>query len=149
MLIILLVILLVLGLLVISSYNRLVRLRNGAEEAFKSINVYLKQRYDLIPNLVNTIKGYTQYESGTLESQREMHDNKKHGLFFAWFQEGDLMLMEEYENDLLIKGSYYKKWEKKPISKIENGSGLATIFDKEGKFLKKITYEKGLPQKES
>jgi LemA protein len=67
MLIILLVILLVLGLFVISIYNRLVRMRNGAEEAFKSINVFLKQRYDLIPNLVNTIKGYTQYESSTLE----------------------------------------------------------------------------------
>src|SRR5690606_9596072 len=51
----------------IGSYNRLVRLRNGAEEAFKSIDVFLKQRYDLIPNLVNTIKGYTQYESSTLE----------------------------------------------------------------------------------
>jgi len=67
MLIILLVILVVLGLFVISIYNKLVRLRNGAEEAFKSINVFLKQRYDLIPNLVNTIKGYTQYESSTLE----------------------------------------------------------------------------------
>ncbi|HZV44392.1 MAG TPA: LemA family protein [Saprospiraceae bacterium] len=65
--IIFLIILIVLGLLVMSTYNRLVRLRNGAEEAFKSINVFLKQRYDLIPNLVNTIKGYTQYESGTLE----------------------------------------------------------------------------------
>jgi LemA protein len=65
--IIFLIILIVLGLLVMSIYNRLVRLRNGAEEAFKSINVFLKQRYDLIPNLVNTIKGYTQYESGTLE----------------------------------------------------------------------------------
>ena len=65
--IIFLIILIVLGLLVMSVYNRLVRLRNGAEEAFKSINVFLKQRYDLIPNLVNTIKGYTQYESGTLE----------------------------------------------------------------------------------
>jgi LemA protein len=54
-------------LYVMSSYNRLVRLRNGAEEAFRTIEVYLKQRYDLVPNLVNTIKGYTQYESGTLE----------------------------------------------------------------------------------
>ncbi len=91
----------------------------------------------------------TWYENGVLESQREMHDNKKHGLSFAWFKDGDLMLMEEYENDLLTKGSYYKKWEKKPTSKIENGTGIATLFDQEGKFLKKITYEKGLPQKES
>jgi hypothetical protein len=59
------------------------------------------------------------------------------------------MLMEEYENDLLMKGSYYKKYEKKAVSKIENGSGVATLYDKEGKFLKKITYEKGLPEKES
>jgi LemA protein len=48
-------------------YNRLVRLRNGAEESFKSIDVFLKQRYDLIPNLVNTIKGYSNYEASTLE----------------------------------------------------------------------------------
>jgi LemA protein len=56
-----------LAVLMILAYNRLIRLRNGAEESFKSINVFLKQRYDLIPNLVNTIKGYTQYESSTLE----------------------------------------------------------------------------------
>ncbi len=65
-------ILLLLGLFLMSSYNKLVRLRNGAEEAFESINVYLKQRYDLIPNLVNTIKGYTQYESGLLEKIVEL-----------------------------------------------------------------------------
>lgn len=64
---ILVIILVVIGLFLMSTYNRLVRMRNGAEEAFKSINVYLKQRYDLIPNLVSTIKGYTQYESGILE----------------------------------------------------------------------------------
>ena len=72
MLIILLIVVVVLALLVMSTYNRLVRLRNGAEEAFKSINVFLKQRYDLIPNLVNTIKGYTQYESGLLEKIVEL-----------------------------------------------------------------------------
>jgi antitoxin component YwqK of YwqJK toxin-antitoxin module len=98
----------------------------------------------------DTIQGTckTWYENGILESQREMHDNKKHGLSFAWFAEGDLMLMEEYEDDLLMKGSYYKKFENKPTSTIEHGAGVATLFDKEGKFLKKITYEKGLPQKE-
>lgn len=64
---ILLVIVVVIALLFIGTYNKLVRLRNGAEEAFNSIDIFLKQRYDLIPNLVSTIKGYTQYESGVLE----------------------------------------------------------------------------------
>lgn len=64
---ILLGLLLLVLFLVAGLYNRLVRLRNEAEEAFKSIDVFLKQRYDLIPNLVNTIKGYTAHESGTLE----------------------------------------------------------------------------------
>lgn len=61
------IVLALLALLLIFGFNRLVRLRNSAEEAFKSIQVFLKQRYDLIPNLINTIKGYTQYESNTLE----------------------------------------------------------------------------------
>jgi antitoxin component YwqK of YwqJK toxin-antitoxin module len=91
----------------------------------------------------------TWYENGVLESQREMHDNKKHGLSYAWFKDGELMLMEEYENDQLVKGSYFKKEGKSPVSKIENGKGLATIFDKDGRLIKKITYEKGVPQKES
>ncbi len=71
-LIILLVIVLLVGFVLVGTYNKLVRLRNGAEEAFESINVFLKQRYDLIPNLVNTIKGYTQYESGVLEKVIEL-----------------------------------------------------------------------------
>ncbi len=54
MMLIILIVVVVLALLVMSTYNRLVRLRNGAEETFQSINVFLKQRYDLIPNLVNT-----------------------------------------------------------------------------------------------
>ena len=59
------------------------------------------------------------------------------------------MLMEEYENDQLVKGSYFNKDGKKPVSKIENGKGLATLFDKDGRPIKKIVYEKGSPQKES
>lgn len=71
-LIILVVIALLIGLVIMNIYNKLVRLRNGAEEAFNSINVFLKQRYDLIPNLVNIIKGYMQYESSTLEKIVEL-----------------------------------------------------------------------------
>lgn len=88
----------------------------------------------------------TWYENGVLESQREMAANKKQGLSFAWYKEGDLMLMEEYENDVLVKGSYYKKWEQRPISRIDEGKGIATFFDSDGHFLRKVAYEKGLPK---
>lgn len=51
----------------ISSYNGLVRLRNQVKEAFSTMDVYLKKRFDLIPNLVATVKGYAKHESETLE----------------------------------------------------------------------------------
>jgi LemA protein len=51
----------------IASYNGFVRLRNTIEEAFSTMDVYLKKRYDLIPNLVETVKGYAKHEKDTLE----------------------------------------------------------------------------------
>ncbi len=48
-------------------YNTLVKMRNSVKEAWSDIEIQLKRRYDLIPNLVNTVKGYMQHESGTLE----------------------------------------------------------------------------------
>lgn len=66
-LIVVLILAALLLLWVISGYNRFIRLRNKVEEAFSTMDVYLKKRYDLIPNLVETIKGYTKHESGTLE----------------------------------------------------------------------------------
>jgi len=53
---------------VIADYNRFITLKNRAEEAWADIDVQLKRRYDLIPNLVNTVKGYATHESGTLEA---------------------------------------------------------------------------------
>src|SRR3954463_9576943 len=53
---------------VIGSYNRLVALRNRFKKAFSQIDVQLKRRYDLIPNLVETAKGYLKHERGTLEA---------------------------------------------------------------------------------
>jgi len=95
----------------------------------------------------DTIQGQvkTWYENGVLESQKEMTGNKKHGLSFAWYINGDVMLMEEYENDRLIKGTYYKKGDKLPVSKIEGGKGLAILYDAQGVFLKKVSYERGKP----
>lgn len=52
---------------VIMSYNKFVKAQNRVEEGFSTMDVYLKKRYDLIPNLVETIKGYTKHESETLE----------------------------------------------------------------------------------
>ncbi|HEU0009001.1 MAG TPA: LemA family protein [Verrucomicrobiae bacterium] len=53
---------------VISSFNKLVGLRNRFKNAFAQIDVQLKRRYDLIPNLVETAKGYLKHERGTLEA---------------------------------------------------------------------------------
>lgn len=52
---------------VISKYNSLVTLRNQVENGWKQIDVQLKRRHDLIPNLVSTVKGYMQFEQDTLE----------------------------------------------------------------------------------
>ena len=63
-----LVIILVIAVVVwwIKTANALVRLNNKAEEAWATIDVFLKKRYDLIPNLVETVKGYAKHESETL-----------------------------------------------------------------------------------
>jgi LemA protein len=61
------IVIVVLGLIVMAMYNRLVSLKNRVLEGWSGIDVQLKRRYDLIPNLVNTVKGYAAHESGTLE----------------------------------------------------------------------------------
>ena len=66
-LIVILVILVVAVIYVIGLYNSLVSLRRNVDNAFGQIDVQLKRRYDLIPNLVETVKGYMQHEKDTLE----------------------------------------------------------------------------------
>ncbi len=58
----------VLVIMMIAMYNGLVRLRNQVNNAWAQIDVQLKRRYDLIPNLVETVKGYTKHERETLEA---------------------------------------------------------------------------------
>jgi len=61
----------VLGIWIISTYNGLTALRVRIQNAWRQIDVQLKRRYDLIPNLVETVKGYMQYEQDTLQKVTE------------------------------------------------------------------------------
>jgi LemA protein len=68
MTVVLLVVLVLVGLWVVGAYNGLVSLRNQVTNAWKQIDVQLKRRHDLIPNLVETVKGQMNFEKGTLEA---------------------------------------------------------------------------------
>src|SRR5579862_5760930 len=67
MLIVLIVVVVGLALYLMTAYNGLVRLKVQCDNAWSDIDVQLKRRYDLIPNLVETVKGYAAHEKGTLE----------------------------------------------------------------------------------
>ena len=78
--IVIIVVLVLLVLFFMSSYNKLVRLSNKVDEGFSTMDVYLKKRFDLIPNLVETVKGYAKHEADTLSSviaQRNMAKTSK------------------------------------------------------------------------
>ena len=74
-LIIIIVIVVLIGGFLIAAYNRLVKLNVRSDEAWSDITVQLKRRYDLIPNLVNTVKGYAAHESGVFEKVTEARAN--------------------------------------------------------------------------
>jgi len=80
---IVLAVIVVVAFWLIMTYNGLIRIKNQVDEALSDIDVQLKRRYDLIPNLVETVKGYMSHEAGTLEkvtaaraSAMSVHDNK-------------------------------------------------------------------------
>ena len=68
---ILLAVIAVVAVWLVWAYNNFVRLTNRSEEAWSDIDVQLKRRYDLIPNLVETVKGYAAHEAGTLQKVTE------------------------------------------------------------------------------
>ena len=67
--------LLLLAFYVIGVYNKLVNARNKVDNQFSQIDIQLKRRFDLIPNLVETVKGYAKHESETLESVIQARNN--------------------------------------------------------------------------
>lgn len=66
--IIVIVLVVLIALYLFSAYNSFVKLKNSVEEAFATMDVYLKKRWDLIPNIVATVKGYAKHEAQTLEN---------------------------------------------------------------------------------
>jgi len=76
----------------VSIYNKLVKLRTMVEEAWSGINVQLKKRHDLIPNLVETVKGYATHEKDTFERVTQARANA--------MQAGDIKSQEAAENNL-------------------------------------------------
>ena len=61
------------------TYNSLVQLRNKVKEAFSTMDVYLKKRHDLIPNLVDIVKGYAKHEADTLQTVTQMRVDAQKG----------------------------------------------------------------------
>ena len=79
-LIVILVIVVVLVMWVVGIYNRLVNLRNRVRNAFSQIDVQLTRRYDLIPNLIESVKGYMAHERNTLEAVIQARNSAAAGL---------------------------------------------------------------------
>jgi len=84
----------VVALWAVGIYNRLVSLRNRFKNAFSQIDVQLKRRYDLIPNLVESVKGYMQHERGTLEAVVKARGNAVSAAQAAAARPGDPAAMQ-------------------------------------------------------
>ena len=88
-------VLVVLGFWIVSIYNQLVALKNRYENGFSQIEIQLKRRYDLIPNLVETAKGYMSHERETLESVIQARHQAMNGLQSAADDPGNPQAIKE------------------------------------------------------
>ena len=131
-------------------------LKNGKKHG-EEIEFYLSSDLDRpsdkpLPKLSltwneNAIHGLvkTWYSNGVHQSEREYCRNQKQGPSLAWYRDGTLMMVEEYEKDQLVKGQYFKINSKEPVSTIANGTGIAFLYDETGSFIRKVSYSKGKP----
>jgi LemA protein len=129
------IVLVVLGLLLVGIYNRLVALRQNTNQAFSDIDVQLKQRHDLIPNLVETVKGYASHERGTLEAVIAARNSavNAHGVAAQGAAEGalsqalgKLFALSEAYPDLKANANFQQL--QAEISDIENKIAAARRF---------------------
>lgn len=128
-------ILVVVGIWVVAKYNSLVTLRNQVENGWKQIDIQLKRRHDLIPNLVNVVKGYMEFEQDTLRQVVEARNAavSARGVADAAAREGELTgaltklfaLMENYPT---LKANENVKQLQEELTATENKVGFARQF---------------------
>jgi len=133
--IIILVILGVLVIWVIAKYNSLITLRNQVNNGWKQIDVQLKRRHDLIPNLVETVKGYMQFEQDTLRMVIEARNAavSARGPAEAAAKEGELTsalsrLFALFENYPTLKANENVKQLQEELTSTENKVSFARQF---------------------
>jgi len=90
-------------------------------------------------------KVVTWYENGQMESEKEMVNNEKQGLSVVWYEDGNIMMIEEFMQGLLVDGKYFRRGSDTPMSRVKNGKGIVYIHDGKGVLLKKVMYDKGEP----
>ena len=104
--IILAIVVVLLVIFVIATYNKLVRANVAVDEAFAQIEVQLKRRSDLIPNLVNSVKGYAAHEAGTLEKVTEARAVGERANGVAEVAAADGMLTQALRGLLAVAEAY-------------------------------------------
>lgn len=132
---IVLMLVVVVGGYVIIKYNALITLRNQVENGWKQIDVQLKRRHDLIPNLVNTVKGYMEFEQDTLRQVIEARNaavNAK-GVKDAAVKEGELSgvltrLFALFENYPNLKANQNVMQLQEELTSTENKVSFARQF---------------------
>src|SRR3989338_4868565 len=88
------------------TYNRFVTLTNRTEEAWSDIDVQMKRRYDLIPNLVETVKGYATHEAGTLQKVTEARTKAMGAQTVAEHAEAENMLTGALKSLFAVSDAY-------------------------------------------
>ena len=91
---------------IIAAYNRFVRFTNRAKEAWSDIEVQMKRRYDLIPNLVETVKGYATHEAGTLQKVTDMRTRAMNATAPAEKAEAENMLSGALKSLFAVSENY-------------------------------------------
>ncbi len=104
--IVIVAIIVVLAIIVIALYNNLVQLRNRVDNAWAQIDVQLQRRLDLIPNLVETVKGYAAHESGTLQKVTEARSAVAHAATPEQKMAADNVLTDTLKSLFAISEAY-------------------------------------------